>query len=249
MALVNAGVDHRDRDAVAGVAGRPRVRRADLRNTVVEQGLSLAVEPDPTDTAGGRERAPSLPLGRVERVPADARQRCSFTGNPCRARAGDDERHGVAPVVPELGQRGDVEDPSVDLTGSDRLERVRGDDVQMTAGLLDREPHAVPPGPGPNLTRLPTVEDDLVAGDERDGAVVLIGCQWSSVHDGSGGEHHSDCEHAKANSAHLPPPMAWVGRPRISYPQRPAVYATYPSSVRVTIDRTVYGLYATVDFW
>ena len=43
---VDAGVEHGDRDALAGVAGLPGGRGADLRDAVVERRAQLAVEPD-----------------------------------------------------------------------------------------------------------------------------------------------------------------------------------------------------------
>ena len=60
VGLVDAGVEHRDLDALAGVAGLPRGGRADLRHAVVQQGLPLAVEPDPGHA------------GRLVRVPVRA---------------------------------------------------------------------------------------------------------------------------------------------------------------------------------
>ena len=57
MRQVDAGVQYRDVDTLAGVAAAPDLRGADLRRTVGEVGLELAVQPDLGDPAGEGGRA------------------------------------------------------------------------------------------------------------------------------------------------------------------------------------------------
>ena len=66
VGLVDAGVEHGDLDALAGVPGLPRGGRADLGGAAVEGGAAQAVEPDPGHAGVGEqvaERGAGVGLG------------------------------------------------------------------------------------------------------------------------------------------------------------------------------------------
>jgi hypothetical protein len=202
--LVHAGVDDRDLDALAGVPGVPGRGRTDLRDTVVQQGFPLAVEPDLADTAGPREVLPRLALGRLVGVAVDARQRATRGGDAVRALTGDDQRHGGALVVPVLPQRLQVEQPPVDAPLPDRGDRVGGDHVLVVGGLPHRELHTVATRPRPDRLRFSPLENDLVTRDESDRRcwpaclprLLLCG------RGGSGGDHQPHHDDADSDSSH-----------------------------------------------
>ena len=85
---VDAGVEHRDLDARAVEAGRPGLRRADLRGALGQVGVHLAVEPDlrrrRRPARGRRRRLRAGTRARGQRRPRRAGVMLVDAAPPCR---------------------------------------------------------------------------------------------------------------------------------------------------------------------
>ncbi len=183
MRRVDSGVEYGDRHALTGVAGLPRVRSADLRHRLVQRDLALAVQPHLGDPSGGSgrrlaEEVGGLRLVHVQRRALDRRQLPRHLRSGRRAPLGrlavvrrqhrNHLRRRV--VVPGLDQRGDVEQPPVQPSLTDRLDLVGRDHVRVVLHPLDPETDALTAGTGLHrlLRRVTAVQHDAVTGDQRD---------------------------------------------------------------------------------
>ena len=218
MGGVDTGVQDGDLDALAVVAGRPRLGGADLRHGLVEGCLADAVEPDVGDTGGGvvpvGDGVPQL--GRVlvrglhgVRVqglqgPAD-RARVADVGLGARRAApvADDDLQ--APLLGAAGrglvQLGDVEEPLVQLATGDQPGRVHRQHEGVAVDPADLDGYVLPP-------LGPLQPDDAARGVHRDPVTRDQGDPVPGLRPGRGTGVCAFCVRRRRTGAHAFP----VGR-------------------------------------